>query len=299
MGAFPPTYATSAPARIAARAAPRAAHLSPHPEQHAVASLPVVSAPAPEGFGRTLRRDRWWASPLFAAATLLGAGGYATWAIVVGRDYFVEPYLSPFYSPCLGASCPDEVRLASLNTFAFSPAILVMIVVFGFRTTCYYYRKTYYRSLFFDPPACAVGEPWGKGYRGENVFPMVLQNFHRYFMYLSILVLLVLWYDTAKAFFFPEGFGIGLGTVLLIINAVLLSGYLLGCHSFRHLIGGSVDCTGCSFAGKARHGAWKRASWFNARHGNWAWASLIFVCITDLYIRLVATGTLTDPRIVF
>ena len=262
-------------------------------------SLPVVQAPAPERFGRTLRRDAWWTSPLVAAITLLGAGGYATWAIVFGKHNFAPPYLSPFYSPCLGANCPPEFRIASIPTFGLSPAILVMLVVFGFRTTCYYYRKTYYRSLFFDPPACAVGEPWGKGYRGETFFPLILQNFHRYFLYLALLVLAFLWYDTAKAFDFGGRFGIGLGSIILVINAALLSGYLLGCHSFRHLVGGGMDCASCSRFGQARHGAWKKSSWFNAFHGNWAWASLVFVCFADIYVRLVSMGTIADPRVVF
>ena len=262
-----------------------------------MATLPVVNPPAPAGFGQTLRRDRWWTSPLVAAATLLGAGGYATWAIVVGRDYFVDPYLSPFYSPCLGATCPSEVRVMSLPTFAFSPALLVMAAVFGFRTTCYYYRKTYYRSLFMDPPACAVGEPWGKGYRGENSLPFILQNAHRYFLYLALIVLAFLWYDTVEAFHFPDGWGVGVGSLMMVVNTVLLTGYLAGCHSLRHLVGGSVDCASCARAGSLRHNAWKRASWFNASHGSWAWASLIFVCLTDLYVRLLATGVLTDWRI--
>ncbi|HEU0053271.1 MAG TPA: hypothetical protein VFQ39_08840 [Longimicrobium sp.] len=264
-----------------------------------MATLPVVPTPAPARFGETLRRDRWWTSPILTAATLLGAGGYATWAIVFGTHNWAPPYLSPFYSPCLGASCPEEFRIASLPTFGLSPAILVMVVVFGFRTTCYYYRKAYYRSLFFDPPACAVGEPWGKGYRGESSFPLIVQNFHRYFLYLALVVLAFLWYDTVKAFVFDGRFGIGLGTVLLVVNAALLSGYLLGCHSLRHLVGGGMDCASCSRFGQARHAAWKRASWFNALHGNWAWASLVFVCVADIYIRLVARGAIVDPRIVF
>lgn len=259
--------------------------------------LPVVTIPAPDRFGRTLRRDRWWTSPLFSAATLLGAGLYATWAIIFGTHNVSPPYLSPFYSPCLGAACPAEFRVASIPTFGLSPAILVMVVIFGFRTTCYYYRKAYYRSLFFDPPACAVGEPWGKGYRGETIFPMILQNFHRYFLYLALVVLAFLWFDTAKAFDFGGRFGVGLGSLILTVNAALLSGYLLGCHSFRHLIGGSVDCASCSRFGAARHGAWKRASWFNAFHGNWAWASLVFVCFADLYVRLCSLGAIHDLRI--
>ena len=81
------------------------------------------------------------------------------------------------------------------------------------------------------------------------------------------------------------------------INLFLLSGYLFGCHSLRHIIGGNVDCYSCAFAGKARHGAWKRVSWFNKRHMNFAWCSLVFVCLTDLYIRLVSMGTITDFRL--
>ena len=110
------------------------------------------------------------------------------------------------------------------------------------------------------------------------------------------MVWLFLTYDTIKAFVFEGGFGIGLGSIVLLVNLVLLSGYLFGCHSLRHLIGGNVDCYSCAFAGKARHGAWKRASWFNKRHMGFAWFSLVFVCLTDLYIRLVAMGTIQDFR---
>ncbi|HEX5726879.1 MAG TPA: hypothetical protein VFX98_15495 [Longimicrobiaceae bacterium] len=260
-------------------------------------SLPVLATQS--RFGETQRRDRWWVAPLATALTFGGAGGYATWAILQGRDYFTEPYLSPFYSPCLAAQCPDEVEMLGIGWWPFSPAILLMAVILGFRATCYYYRKAYYRSFFMDPPACAVGEPWGAGYRGETFFPLVLQNLHRYFLYLSIPVLLLLWYDTLKAFVFPGGFGVGLGTVVLLVNVVLLTGYLLGCHSLRHLVGGSVDCASCAAFGRARHGAWQRAGWFNRLHMQWAWSSLVFVCIADLYVRLLARGVISDPRIVF
>jgi hypothetical protein len=259
--------------------------------------LPVVSPPTPARFGQSLRRDRWWTGPLMTALVFGGAGAYATWAIFQGNHYFVEPYLSPFYSPCITASCPDEVRMVGLRWWPFSPAILMMGVILGFRGTCYYYRKAYYRAFFMDPPACGVGEPWGKGYRGESSFPLILQNLHRYFLFLSIPVLLLLWYDTFKAFVFPDGFGIGVGSLVLLVNVVLLTGYLLGCHSLRHLVGGSVDCANCGRFARARHDAWKKASWFNALHMQWAWASLVFVCFADLYVRLLAQGALTDFRI--
>jgi hypothetical protein len=187
--------------------------------------------------GETERRDRWWVGPLVSAAGLALFGGYATWAILQGTDYYAHPYLSPFYSPCLAASCPEQIRILGLQ-FGFSPAILIMGAILGFRATCYYYRKAYYRSYLLDPPACAVGEPWGAGYRGETTFPLILQNLHRYFLYVSIPIIAFLWWDTGHAFFFGNGFGIGVGTLVLLVNVILLTNYLLGCHSLRHLIGG-------------------------------------------------------------
>ena len=38
-----------------------------------------------------------------------------------------------------------------------------------------------------------------------------------------------------------QTFGIGIGTIILAGNVVLLGGYTLGCHSLRHLVGGAVD----------------------------------------------------------
>lgn len=248
------------------------------------------------GFGKTLRRDRWWVPPLSVAVGLGLLGAYATWAVLQGAHYYVDPYLSPFYSPCIAASCPDQFRIMELQ-WPFSPAILMMAVIIGFRATCYYYRKAYYRAYFMDPPACSVGEHRGDKYKGETAFPFILQNLHRYFLYASFVIWGFLTYDTVHGFFFPDGFGVGLGSIMLVINLVLLSGYLFGCHSLRHLIGGNVDCYSCALGGKARHSAWKGVTWFNKRHMNWAWLSLGFVCVTDLYIRLVSMGVFSDPRL--
>ena len=256
-----------------------------------------VSMASERSLGQTARRDRWWVAPLSVAVGLAICGGYATWAILLGRDFFVEPYLSPFYSPCLGAGCPAEIRFIDFGWWPFSPAILLMWVILGFRATCYYYRKAYYRAYFVDPPACAVGEPRTHRYRGETKFPFTLQNFHRYFLYPSIVVLGFLWYDTAQGFFFHDGFGIGVGSLVLLVNVVLLSGYLLGCHSLRHIVGGHADCYSCALFGRTRYKAWRGVSFFNSRHMLWAWTSLVFVCLADLYVRLVAAGTITDLRI--
>lgn len=247
--------------------------------------------------GETLRRDRWWAAPLSVALGLALFGGYATWAIFQGANYFADPYLSPFYSPCLSSACPNEVRLLGFDWWRFSPAVLIMWVILGFRGTCYYYRKAYYRAYFIDPPACAVGEHRAHRYKGETAFPLILQNSHRYFILPSLIILAFLWYDTLRAFLFPEGFRVGLGSLVLLANVVLLSGYAFGCHSVRHLVGGGVDCFSCARFGGPRYGLWRGVSFLNRRHALWAWVSLVVVCLTDLYVRLIASGVIADIRI--
>jgi hypothetical protein len=81
---------------------------------------------------------------------------------------------------------------------------------------------------------------------------------------------------------------------VLSINTSLIASYTFGCHSFRHLIGGRVDCMSAAGQSTAKLQGWKRASWFNARHMNFAWASLAWVALTDLYVRLVSMGVITD-----
>jgi hypothetical protein len=85
----------------------------------------------------------------------------------------------------------------------------------------------------------------------------------------------------------------GLGTVILLANAVLLGAYTLSCHSCRHLCGGHVDVFSES---PRRYRVWRLVSSLNARHMPIAWVSLVSVALTDVYVRLVATGTIRDPR---
>ena len=134
-----------------------------------------------EPFGKTERTDAWWLQPVVQGLMLLVLGAYATWAAFQGRNYEFGNYLSPFYSPLLKP-----------KWWPLSPALLVLGAPLGFRGTCYYYRKAYYRAFFADPAACAVGEPRGSGYAGEASFPFVLQNIHRYLIYLAIPILFFL-----------------------------------------------------------------------------------------------------------
>jgi hypothetical protein len=239
-------------------------------------------------FGATARRDAWWLENLPVIALMGGFTVYATWRAFEGAHYQWGPYLSPFYSPLID---PEH------HWWRFSPALLILVFPLGFRGTCYYYRKALYRAFLGDPPACAVGEFWGHGYRGEAKLPLILMNLHRYFLYAALIFLIFLWHDVIKAMNFNGSFGIGVGTVVLFANTSLLTLYTLSCHSLRHIVGGRLDCFSCSSANKTQHSAWKLSSILNERHMLFAWCSLLSVGFADFYVRLVATGAIKDIRL--
>lgn len=263
---------------------------------------PLKVLPRQRSFGQTSRTGLWWVTPL---VVFLGLGGfvvYSTWAALQGVNYRFGPYLSPFYSPELLGSAHAWFGAkpgAWPAWLPFSPAILILWAPGGFRMTCYYYRGAYYKAFWADPPSCAVGEP-RKTYWGERWFPLIIQNIHRYFLYLALLFLILLaldvwhalwWFDAATG---KEKFGIGLGTIVLAVNLVLLSGYTFGCHSLRHLIGGCRDKLS---ANKVSLKAYNCVTCFNRRHMVWAWCSLIMVAFADFYVRMCASGHWTDWRI--
>jgi hypothetical protein len=265
--------------------------------------VPLRQLPPQRGFGQTSRRGAWW---LFPAVTLIVFGGfivYATWAAFQGVHYTHGPYLSPFYSPELFGDSPHAwfgPKPSWWPTWLpFSPAFLILWAPGGFRLTCYYYRGAYYKAFWADPPSCAVGEP-RKGYWGETTLPLILQNVHRYFLYLALLFLIFLSYDVwlATRFFNPATgqteFGIGVGTIVLAVNVILLGGYTLGCHSLRHLVGGRKDEISRS---PVSFKAYSCVSCLNRRHAVWAWFSLFSVAFADVYVRLCSMGVWTDWRI--
>jgi hypothetical protein len=181
----------------------------------------------------------------------------------------------------------------------WSPALLVLWAPGLFRLTCYYYRGAYYKAFWADPPSCTVTEP-RKKYRGENSFPLIIQNVHRYFLYIALFFLLFLSYDVWKALWFTQAgtgeksFGIGVGTLVLATNVVLLGGYTFGCHSLRHLVGGFLDRLSGS---PVRRKVYLCVSCFNRRHMLWAWMSLFWVAFSDIYVRLCSLGVIRDFRI--
>ena len=258
---------------------------------------------AQEGFGKTNRRDSWAIYPLvqgvvftICATYLLFSG--VIWQPIGGPAYDVDGYLSPLFSPL--------IVFPNMPTW-LSPGLLILWIPIGFRATCYYSRKAYYRFYFADPPGCAVGEPTiHRKFALENALPFILQNLHRYLLYLAFIPLAFLWYDLIPAFnivpahtVIDERPRIGLGGVLFLVNIVLLTGYSLSCHSLRHLVGGRVDCFSCTRTRRVRYTLWQRLTDLNRNHMWYAWSSLITVTLADLYVRLLAVGAFTDPAIRF
>src|SRR5882762_5827121 len=253
-------------------------------------------------FGQTSRADNWWVQPVAVFLGLSAFIVYSTWAALQGQHYRIGPYLSPFYSPEL---IGDPV----LAWFGTKPdwmpawvtaAVLILWAPGGFRVTCYYYRGAYYKAFWADPPSCTVGEP-RKKYLGEKSFPLIMQNIHRYFLYVAILFVGFLAWDVWKAMWFIEAatgkqqFGIGIGTLVLAINVILLGGYTFGCHSLRHLVGGVLDQLSRA---PMRQRTYSCVSCLNKRHMFWAWTSLCWVMFADLYVRLCSMGVWKDLRII-
>jgi hypothetical protein len=269
----------------------------------ATTHLPVIGG-HPVGPAVTVRTDNWWLGPAITFAFISTALGYLTWAALQGQYFYAAPYLSPVYSPVLFA-VPDALGGAPLAHAWFgswptwwpsflpaSPALFALAGPGAFRFTCYYYRKAYYRSFAGSPPGCAVSPITRRGYRGETGL-MIFQNLHRYALYLALLYLPILAWDALISFSRDGQFGIGVGSLVITLNTVLLSSYAFGCHSFRHIIGGHDDCMSCGEQ-TTKLALWKRATWFNERHMPIAWLSLFWVAFTDFYVRMVSMGVIHD-----
>jgi hypothetical protein len=252
---------------------------------------------------RTLREDRWWLQPAITFTVFSAFVVYATFRAFWGEYFYASPYLSPFYSPCLTDEC-GAIGAADFGTpaggFPLSAALLILIFPLGFRMTCYYYRKAYYRAFWFSPPACGVAEPHSK-YTGETRFPLIFQNMHRWFWYAAVLVACILTYDVFLAFGPTKaeeaagdgGIHMGLGTVIFILNVLFIWLYTLGCHSCRHIMGGKLR----HFSKHpVRYRLWTWVSKLNANHARYAWLSLFSVAFADFYVWMLAAGHFSDIR---
>lgn len=244
------------------------------------------------------KRLPWWVNPMVVVFVLTAFGLYSFIAIALFPGQYQE-FVSPFYSP--------EVPLPNWMPAFVTAPMLVLWIPLGFRATCYYYRKAYYRAFFWDPPACRADAQnfdrfWARGnaesgYKGERGL-FVWNNVHRYFLYASIIVVIFLWYEAFATVFTAQGFQIGVGALLWFVNIVLVSAYTFSCHSLRHLVGGRVDCYSCVRGGAARAKAYNWLSVLNKQHAVWAWLSLFSLLATDIYLRLLQTGVITDFKFI-
>lgn len=263
-----------------------------------VASTAPNSAPATKraqiGAGH-LRTDKWWLEPGVTAVVLAAFVVYSTIRAFANQDYYAAPLLSPLYSPCLATNCVPGASDFGTPIGAWwilSPALLILIFPLGFRMSCYYYRKAYYRAFWLSPPACAVPDAHSK-YTGETRFPLILQNLHRYFFYFALVFNVILTYDAVIAFRNAdhEWGHMSVGTIVLLINAGMLWMYSMSCHSCRNAVGGRLK----HFSKHPlRYKAWTWVSRQNPHHPRYAWLSLFAVALTDVYIMLVANGTITN-----
>lgn len=282
-----------------------------------------TNLPQPRGMFATQRRDQWWAMPLAIAAGLVFFLIYGTIMAFQQNHYFFhgpqgQNYLSPFFSPLFyDTKSTLEAGKSSTHAWfggwqpgwwpalvAFAPTMLILWAPGAFRFTCYGFRGHYYKGLWADPIACGVGEPGFRGgaYRGEKKFPLTIQNLHRYFLYVIIVLLAIKCYDTYKTLFVfntpanPDpknvSLGFGLGTFILLIEPILLAMYVGGCHSLRHLIGGRKDAMGSTGVQKK---AYDCVSCLNKRHMLWGWASLLWIIFADMYVRALSLGWISDP----
>ena len=176
----------------------------------AQAEVAGSSSPAHEtGLWTTTRKDNWWAGLLatgfglgvfvvYATARAVAGCWVDTYHVGPGTPYLMDTHaylLSPFYSPLLTGLIPEALAW-------ISPAFLILWAPGGFRVTCYYYRKAYYRAFFQDPVGCTVGEPGsfcgfkrGLAYKGETRL-LLFQNLNCYFLYLALTFLVLLVNDT-------------------------------------------------------------------------------------------------------
>jgi hypothetical protein len=258
----------------------------------------VTSAPGRARIAaRTLRQDRWWVPQLLTVVGLLAWIAYATVRVFMQKWYWVADYhyLTPFYSPCVSKGCvPEASEFGQFlpDVWWIPYAALTLPFLLLFRMTCYYYRKAYYRAFWLSPPACAVAEPHRR-YSGETQAPLIMQNLHRYFFYVAAVISLINTWDATQAFHSPDGFGIGLGTVILWINVVMLWLYTASCHSCRHSIGGRLN----HFSKHPiRYRLWTWVSRLNTRHMLLAWVTLATLAVTDFYVMAVSAGWINDFR---
>ena len=256
----------------------------------------AIKLPLKKGFGKTDRIDKWWTKPFWMGFGLTLALVYTALRVLVwdgAIHYDDHRVTSPIFSP-------DVIHLFDLQTPNWmNSALLILWIPFGFRGTCYYMRKVYHRVFFQNPTACVVAKPevnYRLGYKGETGL-FVLNNIHRYMLYLAIIILSMKIYDVYHTMWFHgdngTDFGISIGTLVLATESFLLLMYVASCHAFRHLFGGGMDQWRGGISGMMGK-LYVKISNLNIQHAFWFWTSLAMVFIGDLFVWAVSEGRIQD-----
>ena len=199
---------------------------------------------------------------------------YATWRAFSGRTTSSSRTSRRSTRRASATACEASDFGQPFGWFPLSAALIILIFPLGFRLTCYYYRKAYYRSFWLSPPACAVAEPHGKLLRRDPVPadpqehpPLLLVRRDRGRADPDLRPVLAFGPMEGE----PEGIHMGLGTLILLVNIVLIWLYTLSCHSCRTLVGGRLR----HFSKHpVRYRLWTWVSRLNADHARYAWLSL-------------------------
>jgi hypothetical protein len=257
------------------------------------------------GFARTTRVDYWWLAPASTAIGLIIFFGYLTFrafnATYVWFESVHQPHGgAPFFTPVSGY--PGSVPLdhawfgnVSLVVAAVSSAVTGILRAGA--------RHCFPSHLLLLPRRVLQGGVHeATELRGGRV-TFRLSRRTRAAPVSESAPLHALWRSLPHrlpvvggpgAFFKQGHFGIGVGTVVMVMNAALLTGYTFGCHSWRHLIGGQLDCFTCEQRSVASIRHVEGSTWLNERHMAFAWFCLVWVAFTDFYIYLVSSGTIRD-----
>ncbi len=260
-----------------------------------------IKLPMLNGLGRTNRIDNWWAQPMTMGIALTLALAWTAWRAIffaehISYDVNGAHVISPMFSP----NVLEWEMFSSWNHPSWvNAAVLILWIPFSFRGTCYYMRRVYYRTFFATPVGCWVDEPEINkkiGYKGEKRL-FIINNLHRYFLYMVIPILIIKWWDITHTMSFHDGYGISGGTVILTLEAVCLTFYVTSCHALRHLAGGILDrwVDGIS---KIRGKIFEKISILNLDQGFWFWVSLDFVFIGDAWTIGISMGYINEFSIV-
>ena len=246
------------------------------------------------GLGRTTRRDAWWLAPGVQAvvftvcATYLFVSGILLTPLfgtpVRGRRLPVAVLLAAHRAACLPTGSARRPSSSGSRSASGPPATTT-----ARRTTASTSRPARLRRRRAHAST---------GVRLETAFPFILQNLHRYFLYLAFIPLFFLWSTRSSRSFRAERRIPARARRRDPVSTSCCSAATRS-RATRCATSSGASST-ASRAPGARGSATRLAAGSRAQPAPhvWAWASL---CrdVADIYVRLLASGSSPDPAIIF